>query len=173
MSWFGKRIFIDCRKGLCNRVEIFALAYAIQREFGHEIILGWPKLDVVRIARTRRGYPGLLGRIGALRLRRCSSECFEGLANRRHVILHDFHDPPEKIAAVYAEAASKISLPPAFARQVATVFTQVPGRPVIGIHLRRADFKLAADETYDIHRDPISGVPVWWHEWMLERIVRR
>ena len=67
----GMNIYIENCGGLCNRLEIFVWASAIQRAYGHQIVLGWPELDVLRIEGTRYGHPGLLGRWGAVRLKGC------------------------------------------------------------------------------------------------------
>jgi hypothetical protein len=173
MIGLRKRIYIDNCAGLCNRLEIFVLAYAIHRAFGHEIVLGWPELDALCVQGTRRGNPGLWGRWGALRVRICSEELFQSLARRRNIILRGVTAPAEKMEAVYQEAASKLTLTAPLARRVAEVFRQIGTRPVVGIHLRQGDYPLLSNEVYDLHQATLSAVPVWWHEWVMQAILKR
>jgi hypothetical protein len=153
-------------------MEMFVLALAISRAFGHEILLGWPELDVLRVAGTRRGTPGLLGRCGALRLRTCDSDGFRELAGRRSIILRGFGGPKKEMAAVHAEAISKFSLKPAFAQLIAGVFRQIGSRPVVGVHLRRGDFHQRSEEVYDLGDALLSVVPLWWYEWVMRAIAK-
>jgi hypothetical protein len=165
------RVYIEDCCGLCNRMEIFVLAWAISRAFGHEIFLGWPELDVLQVEGTRRGTPGLLGRWGALRLRSCDSEGFGKLADRRRIILRGFGGPEREMASAHAEAIAKFSLKPAFAQLVAGVFKQIGARPVVGIHLRQGDFHQRADGAYDLSEALLSAVPLWWYEWAMHLIL--
>jgi hypothetical protein len=173
MSFFGKKIYIDDCLGLCNRLETLVLARAIRRSFGHEIVLGWPELDVLRIEGTCRGNPGLWGRCGAVRMRSCSPELFQGLAARQRIILRGFGGPEEQMAAVYEEAASGLGLCTPFAEGVAAALRNIGPRPLVGVHLRRGDFPLFSEEIYNLHQTPLSAVPLWWHEWVMRAIVRR
>lgn len=167
-----KRIYLDGRMGLCNRLETFAFACAIQRAFGHEIVLGWPELDALQVAGTRRGRPGFWGRRGAVRLRQCSEEEFPRLSPWRQILLRGFGGPKERMAAVYHEAASRLSLEESVAAAVKQVFREIGPRPVIGIHLRQGDFLSGDEAVYDLRRFAFKAVPVWWHEWIMDRIVR-
>jgi len=168
-----KRIYIEAFCGLCNRLEVFVLAYAIHRAFGHEIVLGWPELDVLQIAGTRRGTPGLCGRWGALRVRKCNSETFQDLAPERKIILRGFSGPEEWMSAVYEEAVSKVTLHPALAGEVMAVFRRIGSRPMVGVHLRQGDFPLLSGQDYDLSQGRLCAVPAWWYESVMQAIVRR
>ena len=168
-----KRIYIEAFCGLCNRLEIFVLAYAIHRAFGHEIVLGWPELDVLQVEGTRRGTPGLWGRWGAARVRKCDSQSFQNLAHRRNIILRGFSGPEEWMNAVYEEAASKLHLQASLADEVMAVFRRIGSRPVVGVHLRQGDFPLLSGQNYDLSQGGLCAVPVWWYEWVMQAIVRR
>jgi hypothetical protein len=168
-----KRVYIDNCAGMCNRLEIYVLAYAIRRAFGHEIVLGWPELDALRIEGTRRGNPGLWGRWGAVRVRICSEELFRSLARRRKIILRGVAGPEETRQSVYREATSKVSLQPALANIVAETFKKTGNRPVVGIHLRQGDYPLLDNDIYDLRQATLCAVPVWWHEWIMRAIVKR
>jgi hypothetical protein len=168
-----KRVYIEAFCGLCNRLEIFVLAYAIQRAFGHEIVLGWPELDVLQVEGTRRGHPGLWGRWGAVRVRNCDSESFRQLEPARKIILRGFSGPEKWMSAVYEEAAAQVTLRTPLADEVAALFRRIGPRPVVGIHLRQGDFPLLSEEDYDLSRNVLCAVPLWWHEWVMQAIVRR
>lgn len=77
------------------------------------------------------------------------------------------------MASVYREAASRLSLSAPLAVSVAEVFRNIGSRPVVGVHLRRGDFPLLADEFYDLHQALLSAVPIWWYEWVMQAIVKR
>jgi hypothetical protein len=173
MIGLGKRIYIENCGGLCNRLEIFVLAYAIHRAFGHQIVLGWPELDALHVEGTRRGNPGLSGRWRAARVRICSAQLFQSLARRRNIILRGVTGPEEKMEAVYQEAASKLTLKAPLARKVAEFFRAIGPRPVVGIHLRQGDYPLLSEGVYDLHQATLSAVPVWWHEWVMQAILKR
>jgi non-ribosomal peptide synthetase component F len=173
MIRFGNRVYIDNCFGLCNRLEAFVLACAIRRAFGHEIVLDWPELDALQVAGARRGCIGLWGRWGAVRVRSCSLELFQNLAGRQKIILRGFGGPEEKMAAVYDEAASQLSLRLPLAEQVVAVFQRLGPRPVVGVHLRRGDFPLLSEGVYDLHQALLSAVPLGWYEWVMHAIVQR
>jgi hypothetical protein len=167
-----KRVYIENCGGLCNRLEIFVLACAIQRAFGHEIYLGWPELDALRVENTRRGTPGLWGRWRAARVRVCSEGLFQSLANRRNIILRGLAGPDDRMEAVYAEAASRLGVEATLARDLVEFFRAMGPNPVVGIHLRQGDYPLLSNDVYDLHQATLSAVPVWWHEWVMGAILK-
>jgi hypothetical protein len=114
-----------------------------------------------------------LGRWGALRLRECSTSRFEELAAVRNIILRGFGGPKEKMTPVYLDTASRLELSDPIRAEIAAVFRRTGGRPVVGVHLRQADFPLLSENVYDLRQAPFSAVPVWWYEWVMERIIRR
>jgi len=173
MIAFGKRIYIDSPCGLCNRLEMFVVARAIQRAFGHQIFLGWVEFDDLRIEGVRYGTPGLLGRWGAVRLRDPPLPPFSELAGCKKIILRGFGGFEEEMAPIYLETASKINLRPALAEAVSAFFRELGPRPIVGIHLRQGDFSLLSGEIYDLDQEALSAVPLWWHEWVMDAIVRR
>jgi len=169
----GKRVFIQDFIGICNRLEALVLAYAIRQAHGHEIFLDWPELDALTVTGTHRGAPGLLGRIGAERIRNCSPQQFAALATRGNVILRTFYGPEEKLAPLVHETAGRLRLHPALVDAVRRTFAQIGAHPAVGIHLRRGDFRASPGEIYDAKENRYPAVPLWWHEFVMAEIIRR
>jgi hypothetical protein len=108
-----------------------------------------------------------------VRVRKCDSDVFQSLAQQRTIILRGFSGPEEWMNAVYEEAASKLRLQASLVDEVTAVFRRIGSRPVVGVHLRQGDFPLLSCEQYDLTQARLCAVPVWWHEWVMQAIVRR
>ncbi|MFZ2393476.1 MAG: hypothetical protein WBI05_04060 [Rhodoferax sp.] len=51
------KLYIDEFVGVSNRFETLPLAFAIQKEYGHQIILDWHELDSFAVSGTTRDNP--------------------------------------------------------------------------------------------------------------------
>lgn len=173
MPLLPKRIFVTDYLGLCNRLEAMTMAFAIQARHGHEICVDWPQLDALGIDGTVVRRPGLLARIGVLRLHTCTREEFERLGCWRNILLRGPEGPDAILDPLFLPTARRVRLRPAFARVVDAAFAPFGDRPVAGVHIRRGDFILADEETYDVNGSRFPAVPTWWYEWMMGRIVAR
>lgn len=49
------KLYIDDFVGVSNKLESLPMAFAIRKEYGHEIILDWPELDSFSVMDTCRG----------------------------------------------------------------------------------------------------------------------
>lgn len=167
----ARRIYLQDFIGLSNRLEALALAFALRAAHGHEIRLDWPELDAFSVADTRRGGPGLWGRVGAVRIRQCSPESFNQLKLRRKIILRGLFGPEAELQAVYPTLPGKLRLAPPLRAVIQATFAELGPHPVVGVHVRRGDFVEGDLESYDAvaHRHP--AVPLWWYEHAMERIV--
>src|SRR5512143_1659792 len=107
-----QKLYIDDYVGLANRLETLALAFAIRKEFGHDIILDWPELDSFRVDETRRGRVRIVARLGAIRIRYCDGDVFGGLAGKK-IILRALDGPRDRLDPIYLDVASRVRpLPP-------------------------------------------------------------
>ena len=165
------KLYIDEFVGISNRLETLPLAFALRQAYGHDIILDWHELDSFSVTDTRRGRVGLMARIGALRVRNCDAELFASLAGKK-IILRSLDGPADKLDPIYLETAARIRLAPELRQAVIACFAKVQGRPVVGVHIRQGDYRLADGERYDIGPE-WPAVPLWWYEEMMAAIVTR
>jgi hypothetical protein len=169
----SKRLFIQDFIGICNRLEALVLAFAIRKAHGHQVFLDWPELDALEVIGTRRGGPGLLGRLGAVRVRQCDERQFAALGARRNIILRTFYGPEDKLAPRLLETAGRLRIHTALRDAIRRTFEGIGPAPVVGIHLRRGDFDLPNPEQYDARSVRHPAVPLWWYEFAMDRIIRR
>ena len=173
MPLLPKRIFVTDYLGLCNRLEAMTMAFAIQERHGHEICVNWPQLDALEIDGAVTRSPNVLSRVGLLRLHTCDRAEFERLGRWRNIFLRGPEGPDEVLDPLFLPTARRVRLQPAFARVVDAAFAPYGSRPVAGVHIRRGDFTLADEETYDVNAARFPAVPTWWYEWMMDRLVAR
>ena len=165
-------IYIDDFVGISNKLETLPLAFAIQKAYGHEIILDWPELDSFSVADTRRGTVRSLARIGAIRLRSCDDKRFRELKNRK-IILRSLDGPAFRLDPIYLEVAARIRLNPDLAGGIRETFSRFGDRPVVGVHLRRGDYAQVPDDGYDVTAIEWPSVPIWWYEHVMAAVARR
>jgi hypothetical protein len=173
MPIFPRRIYIQDFIGLSNRLESLALAFALRAAHGHEIRLDWPELDTFAVADTQRGGPGLMGRLGAARVRTCTSRLFQELKHQRSIILRAVHGPEAELLAVYPTLPGKLRLAAPLREAIHATFADIGAHPVVGVHVRRGDFVEADANVYDATARSHPAVPLWWYEHAMERIVAR
>lgn len=165
-----KKVFITDFVGLCNRLEALTLGFAIHEHHGHEVCLDWPELDALQILGTRKKGIGLLDRIGSIKLRDCSYELFQDLGKYRTVIQRVFDGPESVLDRLYLPTAARIRLRPKLVDIVVETLESLSGRPVVGVHIRRGDFRLMDESIYDATRRRHSAVPLWWYEFVMGKI---
>ncbi len=165
------KLYIDEFVGISNRLETLPLAFAIQKAYGHEIILDWHELDSFSVAGTRRGKVRIFARLGALRVRDCDAAQFATLAGRK-IILRSLDGPSDKLDPIYLETAARLHLAPHLATAIRAAFAPRAGRPVVGVHIRQGDYELANAERYEIDRE-WPAVPVWWYQRLMEQVRAR
>jgi hypothetical protein len=168
-----KRIYLQEFIGLCNRLESLALSFAIRQKYGHEIFLDWHELDALGVDDTRRGAPGVFGRIGAFRLRECDDVVFAQLGRRNTIIQRTVYGPEAVTQPIYLSVARKIRLKKHLLAPIEEMFRAAQGRPVVGVHIRRGDFILSSPDVYDATATRHAAVPLWWYEFVMEAIARR
>lgn len=167
------KLYIDDFVGVTNRLEALPVAFAIQKKFGHEIILDWPELkDALVIEGTEKGKVWLNARLGAKRLRDCSLEDFESLSGQK-VILRSLEGPEEYVAPIYMDVAARIKLKPLIAEKILEVFNKIGDSPVVGVHIRHGDFKVQSEEVYNPKAWDWPAVPIWWYQKVMRMICNK
>lgn len=164
------KLYIEEFVGITNRLECLSLAFAIQKEYGHDIILDWSELDSFCVDGTRQGRVTFLTKLGAQRVRNCDMATFSTLAGKK-ILLRSLDGPPEKQDPIYMDVPAKIHPKEHLAAEIRAMFAAVNGRPIVGIHIRHGDFQLANKDTYSIDGVKWPAVPIWWYEKAMEKIV--
>jgi hypothetical protein len=166
------KLYIDEFVGISNRLETLPLAFAIRKAYGHKIIIDWRELDSFRVDDTQRGKVRILARLGALRIRNCDRTLFDTLADKK-IILRSLNGPSEFVNPIYLETARKIHLAPHLVASVKQCFAPYINRPVVGVHIRQGDFRLASESSYEIAGLEWPAIPLWWYQKAMELIVKK
>ncbi|MCW2314239.1 O-fucosyltransferase family protein [Rhodoferax antarcticus] len=161
MIFHTPKLYIDEFVGVSNRFETLPLAFAIQKAYGHEIILDWHELDSFMVGGTKRGKVGMLARLGAQRIRQCDRALFDTLGDKK-VILRSLDGPDELLNPIYLETARRIKLTSPLAESIRRSFAKLKGRPVVGVHVRHGDYELGDENIYRVDRE-WPAVPIWWY----------
>ena len=74
---------------------------------------------------------------------------------------------------LFLETAARLRLDPLLLNAVRSLFREKAGRPVVGVHIRRGDFKVADEHSYDASKTRHPAVPLWWHEHVMGQILRQ
>lgn len=166
------KLYIDDFVGVSNKLESLPMAFAIRKEYGHEIILDWPELDSFSVMDTCRGKVRISARIGAIRIRSCDDRLFRNLRNRK-IILRSLDGPAFRLDPIYMEVAAKIRLNPEPTNAIREAFVRFRERPVVGVHVRRGDYRENKKDRYDVRELEWPSVPLWWYEHAMSAVVRR
>ncbi|WP_281184617.1 hypothetical protein [Trichlorobacter lovleyi] len=166
------KLYIEEFVGITNRLETLPLAFAIQKEYGHEIILDWRELDSFEVEGTRQGRVTWLTKLGAERVRNCDEAVFVGLRGKK-ILLRSLDGPPQRLDPIYMQIPSKLHLKQQLADDIRSTFAQVAERPVVGLHIRHGDFQVVDPESYSITGYEWPAVPIWWYEKTMEALVRK
>lgn len=165
------KLYIEEFVGITNRLETLPLAFAIQQEFGHKIVLDWRELDSFSVDGTSKGKVTWLTKLGAVRVRNCDETAFANLRGKK-ILLRSLDGPDDRLNRIYMEIPRKLHLKHELAAAIRGTFTAVNGRPVVGIHIRRGDFQVIDPDVYRIEGYQWPAVPLWWYERTMERLIR-
>jgi len=166
------KLYIEEFVGITNRLETLPLAFAIQQEFGHDIVLDWRELDSFDVEGTRQGRVTWLTKLGAERVRNCDEAVFNGLRGKK-ILLRSLDGPPQRLDPIYMQIPPKLHLKQHLVDDIRSTFAQVAGRPVVGLHIRHGDFQVIDADSYRIDGYEWPAVPVWWYEKAMEALVRK
>ena len=165
-------LYIDEFVGISNRFESLPLAFALQKAFGHRIVLDWHELDSFDVADTETAPIGWWQKLGLPRIRDCSIKQFEQLA-KRSAVLRSLNGPDHLLAPIYLESAAKIRLKAALRDAIVACLSPHAGRHMVGVHIRHGDYILNHTECYRVAGVEWPAVPVWWYERTMAAIVAR
>ena len=166
------KLYVEEFVGITNRLETLPLAFAIRKEYGHDIILDWRELDSFSVDDTRRGKVTLLTKLGAERVHNCDEAVFNGLRGKK-ILLRSLDGPAERLDPIYMEIPSKIHLKGHLAAEIRAMFAAVGSRPVVGVHIRHGDFRVVDPSAYRIEGHEWPAVPIWWYEQTMAALVRK
>ncbi|MDO9307561.1 MAG: hypothetical protein Q7V04_00705 [Deltaproteobacteria bacterium] len=166
------KLYIEEFVGITNRLETLPLAFAIQKEYGHNIILDWRELDSFSVDGTKRGKITVFSKIGAERVRNCDEALFSRLAGKK-IILRSLDGPPERLDDIYMEVAARIHLKESLAAEISAMFSAMDERPVVGVHIRHGDFQVVDPSSYSIDGYEWPAVPIWWYEQTMAALLRQ
>jgi len=166
------KLYIEEFVGITNRLETLPLAFAIRKEYGHDIILDWRELDSFSVDDTRRGKVNLFTKLGAERLRNCDRNRFDALKGKK-ILLRSLDGPAELLDPIYMDIPSKIRIRAILTRAIRNMFEAVGKRPVVGVHIRHGDFQVIDPSIYCIEGFQWPAVPVWWYEKIMAKIAER
>lgn len=166
------KLYIEEFVGITNRLETLPLAFAIQKKYGHDIILDWRELDSFTVDGTRRGKVTVISKIGAERVRNCDETLFSRLAGKK-LLLRSLDGPPALLDDIYMDVAARIHLKESLATEIRNMFSAVEKRPVVGVHIRHGDFQVLDPSSYNIDGYEWPAVPIWWYEKNMAALARR
>jgi hypothetical protein len=166
------KVFLTDFVGLSTRLECLSMAFVISDYFGHEVCLDWPELDSFNVIGTRRESLGLTGRLGALRMRDYSDQLFFKIKDHRKVILRTDQGPAHLLERYRLPTAKRIKLRPDYVQVIRDTFGAYANRPVVGVHIRRGDFNLTNEDTFDAKSAEWPATPTWWYEFALQTIIK-
>ncbi len=166
------KLYIEEFVGITNRLETLPLAFAIQQEFGHDIVLDWRELDSFEVEGTRQGRVTWLTKLGAERVRNCDEAVFAGLRGKK-ILLRSLDGPPHRLDPVYMQIPTKLHLKQHLTDDVRTTLKKASGRPVVGLHIRHGDFHVVDPDSYRIDGYEWPAVPIWWYEKAMTSLVKK
>lgn len=155
------KVYIDEFVGISNRLEALPLAFAIQRHYGHEVILDWSELDSFSVEGTRHAKIKPWYKLGAKRFRNCTLPDFQQLA-AKNVICRSLDGPAEYLDPIYLEVGARIRPARFVAEGILQSFSKFADRPLVGVHVRQGDYQMVDDSVYKIDAE-WPAVPVWWY----------
>jgi hypothetical protein len=166
------KLYIEEFVGITNRLETLALAFAIRKQYGHDIILDWRELDSFSVDDTRRGKVTMLAKMGAERIRNCDRAIFDRLAKKK-ILLRSLNGPSELLDPIYMDIPARIHLNDNLASVIKKSFASIENRPVVGVHIRHGDFQVIDPAVYSIDGYEWPAVPIWWYEKTMGTLVRK
>lgn len=168
-----KKLFLTDYIGLCNRLDALCLSFAIRAAHGHQICIDWPESDALLVDGTVVEKFSWMDRIGAIKLRGDSSPLFSLLGGYRRIIQRTCLGPPELTDCHWTDVGKSLRLRADLWAEIQRAFLTRPGRPVVGVHIRRGDFRLMNEAVYDAQACKHAAVPTWWYEHAMSRVCAR
>lgn len=168
------KIFVTNFTGLCNRLEALVVAYSIRDYYGHDIFLDWPELDSFHIHSTKRGKLRWFNRLNCIKTRDCSAEEFCELGRYRNIIVRGITGGrAEALNRALPIVANDIRLAPHLVQSIEKLFKKIGDNPIVGVHLRRGDFKGHGEDIYDATKNRHPALPDWWIYWAMGEIRKK
>jgi hypothetical protein len=125
--------------GLCNRLESLAIALCIREYYPAEIYCRWPEADAFHIPDIHWNRGGWR-RWNRTKIRELSEEQFCHLPRRGNLFLRGIRGEPDAVKLRQLDWIRRhIRLHPGLVRQAVSLFPS--DQPVVGVHLRRGDFR--------------------------------
>lgn len=165
-----KKVFIDDYVGLSTRLEVLAMGFLISEYFGHEVCLNWNELDSIHVIGARFERCGLWGRLDAIKVRDYTPELFYRIADHARVRLRTHEGPRHLLSRMYLPTARRVKLRPDLIQTIRDTFGRYTGRPVVGVHIRRGDFRVANPDEFDVTAKLWPAVPDWWYEHVMHKL---
>ncbi len=167
-----RTVYITDYVGLSTRLEALALAFLISDYYGHQVCIDWKELDALNIVGARRGGRGWK-RLTELKLLGDDVERRLHEAKRhRHVNVRTHHGPRHLLEKYYLPTARRVKLRPDLIEIIRDTFAPYADRPLVGVHLRRGDFRLASEHEFDVNAQTWPAVPDWWFEHVMDALQR-
>lgn len=170
-----KKLFISNYVGLASRFETLAMAFMIKDYFGHEIILDWPDLDDFNVLETKKGKLWPQYRLNWFKILNYKHpNDFLRLQQKKYLSLRTQYGPPDYLLnKYYLSSYRKIKLNPNHIINIIDFFKQAEHRPIVGVHIRRGDFILEGEDSYNATRQESLSVPTWWYVHVMNEIKKR
>ncbi|MEG3637852.1 hypothetical protein [Magnetococcus sp. PR-3] len=171
--WF-KRIVSSNYTGLCNRLEGLVLCFACEDQFGHQVCIDWPEMDMLEIegARTWRYNP--IDKWMGLKIRDPSAELYHQLGKHRVLIQRGtVGGDPDVLDRYLRPAMDRVRLKAAGRARLRELFAHAGDAVVVGVHIRRGDFQQGDPSRYDIHATRHPQVPLWWYQHAMAQMKKR
>jgi len=168
-----KRVFISEYVGLSTRLEALAMAFLISEYHGHEVCLDWTELDALHIIGTTQRSRGVLGRLDSVKLRGHADDEWLRIGAHRNVCLRTHRGPPQMLSRLYLPTARRVKLRPDLVDSIERALLPYGERPVIGVHIRRGDFRLVSPDSFDVRATEWPAVPDWWYEHAMGMLQKR
>ena len=168
---FSGKIYIPNFSGLANRLEAASLALHLQRTGSKRVILDWPELDAFTIKDMEVGPIPWWARLLRSKLTNCHSTLPTNIQQKKIIMIKAIYGPSEIMRQATRQLAQLIHPVPAISAAIQETFRHYADRPVVGIHLRRGDFKVAEGGHYLPSTSKHVAPPLWWYEHVMRSIV--
>ncbi len=167
-----KRVFVTEYVGLATRLEALAMAFVISDYFGHEVCIDWKELDALHVVGASVRSRGVLGRIGSLKLLGDASEALHRIPKHRSINLRTHRGPRHLLEKYYLATARRVKLRPDLIETIRATFARYERRPLVGVHIRRGDFRVVSEHEFDVNAAEWHSAPDWWYEHVMGQIQR-
>ncbi len=152
------KVFIGNYTGICNHLESVILAFAIRERFGHEVWLDWPELDAFSIESAHVGPRRFFHRFRGINYRGTDESEFEALSRYCHIDIRGLYGAPLALLdAQLPQVIASIRLHAGLARQIKDFFGAIR-KPVVGVHIRRGDFRVDRERKLRHAATPDDGL---------------